>query len=363
MKGYKIALIANSDSTFVRFRSGLISKLSAANFDVALLSLSKKRIDTTEKRSAKRVNHVEYLNANPSKKSILGTIKLLVQLLLWVKRNNADAYLVQNSATIILMGLAHFIFRLNVPMVVLVEGLGRGFDGFTKPFWKLALARASAVIFLNDDDPRILRNRRILDPLAIQYIMPGIGIELSKFPHVEIPLLEPNVLMIARLIKTKHPLDFCEAAKICKKNNINASFTLIYETQVGDQAVPERLVKKYSKYINLIKGPVDVREYLRQCSFICMPSENEGFPTVIMEAASTGRASLVSSHATLVETVNADTGWAFTLGDANELSQVISEIIETGSYIEKGKHAADFAKKNYDRSLRDQILFDAIAPQ
>ncbi len=363
MKGYKIALVANSDNTFVRFRSGLISKLSAANYDVTLLSLSNKQLGITEKWDTKGVNPIEYLNANPSKKSILGTIKLLVQLILWVKRNNADAYLVQNSATIILMGLVHFIFRLKAPLVVLVEGLGRGFDGFTKPFWKLALSQASVVIFLNDDDPRILRNRNLLDPMMKQIIMPGIGIEPAKFPHMEIPLLKPNVLMIARLIKTKHPLDFCEAAKICKQNKINASFTLIYETQVGDQAIPERLVKKYSKYINLVKGPVDVREYLRKCSFICMPSENEGFPTVIMEAASTGRASLVSSHATLAKTVNVNTGWVFTMGNVNELSQVISNIIESGSYLEKGKHAADFANKNYDRSLRDQILFDAIAPQ
>jgi len=356
----RIAMLANNDITFVRYRGGLIARLLAAGYDVELTALSATPSDIAAGCFAMPPVPVSYLNTDLDKKRLFTILKGIKQVVGWVRDKKPDVILVQNAASILLLGLVHFIFRLKTPMIVLVEGLGRGFDGSTRRFWRLALGRASGVIFLNEDDPKLLRGAGVLKPGLAVFQVPGIGIDMDGFTLSEIPNGTPNVLMIARLIDTKHPLDFLKAAQICNKNKMNATFTLIYECQWGQHSIPESALQEYSNDVTLVKGPVPVKPYLEACSFLAMPSEKEGFPVTIMEAAAMGRASLVSSDATLQGTVNKKTGWMFELGDVDDLAQQISEILYKGRYRVKGKNARDYALKHYNRADRDQSLFEII---
>ncbi|MFK5996559.1 MAG: glycosyltransferase [Rhodobacterales bacterium] len=356
----RIAMLANNDITFVRYRGGVIAKLLEAGYDVNLTALSATPSDIEAGCFAPPPVPVGYLDTALDKKRLFTILKGIKEVSQWLGAKKPDVIFVQNAASILLLGLVHFIFRLKTPMIVLVEGLGRGFDRSTRPFWRLALGRASGVIFLNEDDPKQLRAAGVLKPGLAMFQVPGIGIDVAAFAPSEIPNGSPNVLMIARLIDTKHPLDFCKAAQICKQNNVNATFTLIYECQRGERSIPATALQKYAKDVTLIKGPVPVKPYLEACSFLSMPSEKEGFPVTVMEAAASGRASLVSSDATLKGVVNSKTGWTFELGDVEDFAHRITEILQNGSFRAKGKNTRAYALTHYNRAKMDMALFEII---
>lgn len=356
----KISFVANFDISYVRYRNTILKRLNESDIFVDLICLNDQPIDGFPNDADPKKATISYLGSDPSKKNAFGFLLILFRLITSLRRNQPDLVFAQNTVSIIATGVLKRVGLIRSPFIALVEGVGRGLDNQTKYLWRIALKAADDVIFLNAHDKEALTNSGVdLSGCKVTQIK-GVGVDLQSHTFEPIPAPPVCVLMICRLVQLKNPLDYCRAAKLCKKAGSEAKFVLIYEAQTGVDSIPEEALKEFSEDVTLVKGPVDVQPYLRASSFLCLPSKNEGLPVVVMEAAATGRASLVSDHPTLKEAISPESGWMVPLGQPNVLAEKMMEIFEDGSFHTKGVAARDYAEAHFDKEQRDQEFLSVI---
>ena len=99
--------------------------------------------------------------------------------------------------------------------------------------------------------------------------------------------------MISRLLVHKGVLEFVEAARLIKEQNIKAQFELIGDL---DSDNPASLTLDQCKEIEesgnvVLKGYIkDVALELENTNLVVLPSYREGFPKALIEASACGRA-------------------------------------------------------------------------
>lgn len=203
---------------------------------------------------------------------------------------------------VLLGGLAARLTKIP-HLVVAISGLGYVFSalGFFATlrrwlvlfFYGLVLRHERlTVIFQNEDDHKTLCKFINLPDYKTTFIR-GSGVDLNKFLSSDLPLGEPVVVLAARLLVDKGVREFVAAAKILKKSGLSARFVLIGEPDIGNPStiskkelnewVSQRVVEWWGHKTNI--DTIFSYSYL-----VVLPSYREGFPKVLMEAASCGRA-------------------------------------------------------------------------
>ena len=117
------------------------------------------------------------------------------------------------------------------------------------------------------------------------------------------PLKNYNVfLMVARMLKTKGVMEYCEAARQVKKVYPEAVFNYLgAEGNIKISDIQEYIDDGSINYLGLTN---DVRPYLEECSMFVLPSYyREGLPMSIMEAMSVGRGIITTDNVGCRETV------------------------------------------------------------
>ena len=147
-------------------------------------------------------------------------------------------------------------------------------------------------IFQNRENLRLFNQLKIGDPQRNLYI-PGSGIDINRFKRLPEPEGVPIVLLASRFIEEKGILEFIEAARRTKTDEIPARYVLagrfemdqphaVSEEQV--QAwVHEGLVEYWGWFNNM-------EAIYQQVHIVCLPTYYmEGLPKVLLEAAAVGR--------------------------------------------------------------------------
>lgn len=177
----------------------------------------------------------------------------------------------------------------------MVEGAGDVFINNT-PKWKLvrfvvcclykqAFKHSKVVFFLNNDDKSEFIERGLVKAEQCE-IIHGVGVDLNRFEFKPIKN-DRTFLMVARMLKTKGVLEYCECARIVKKKYPDAVFN--YLGAEGTVTLAD--IKEYIEdgSVNYLGTVSDVRPYLEDCTAFVLPSYREGFPMSILEAESVGR--------------------------------------------------------------------------
>lgn len=178
----------------------------------------------------------------------------------------------------------------------MVEGAGDVFINNT-PKWKLvrfvvcclykqAFKHSKVVFFLNNDDKSEFIERGLVKAEQCE-IIHGVGVDLNRFEFKPIKN-DRTFLMVARMLKTKGVLEYCECARIVKKKYPDAVFN--YLGAEGTVTLAD--IKEYIEdgSVNYLGTVSDVRPYLEDCTAFVLPSSyREGLPMSILEAESVGR--------------------------------------------------------------------------
>lgn len=153
--------------------------------------------------------------------------------------------------------------------------------------------RNSIVIFQNDSDLSLFKKLGIVDQEQCR-IIKGSGVDLAKYPFSPLPSGKPIVMFLARLLKDKGVVEFCEAARIFRNSEESdkADFVLVGDLDVQNPSSldPSTLNEYISSGDVLHWGFTNnAADTISKSTLMVLPSYREGLPKSLIEAAAIGR--------------------------------------------------------------------------
>lgn len=187
---------------------------------------------------------------------------------------------------------------LGVPVINNIAGLGAVFiqEGWltrlVQRLYRVALSRSAKVFFQNNVDRALFVSKNLVSNVVTDRL-PGSGIDLNRFVPVPLPDKIPlRFLLIARMLWDKGVGEFVEAARILKKQGVNAEFCLLGFLDVQNPtAIPRQQMDEWTAegVIRYLGVSDNVAEEIVLADCVVLPSYREGIPRTLLEAAAMAR--------------------------------------------------------------------------
>ena len=193
---------------------------------------------------------------------------------------------------------------------------------------------------------------------AISRLIPGWGVDLTRFSQVAQTQDPPLVVMVSRMLWSKGVGDYVEAAQICRAVT-SARFVLVGDPDMGNPApVPTGQLEVWHQAgaIEWWRHRDDIPEILARASVLVLPSRyGEGVPQALIEAAAMGVPIVASDLAGCREVVeDGKNGWLVPPGDVGGMADaVLSLLRDSGLRQQMGAQGRELARQRF---AVDQIL-------
>lgn len=305
-------------------------------------------------------------------------LKTLRALLVQIRRLQPDVVMGYTPKAAIYGAIAGRMAR--VPRIVpMITGLGFAYLGttwrdavvrlVTTRLYARALRSSHAVIFHNRDDQRQLASAQVLPPALPAHVVGGSGVDLTAFAETPLPDIGTGLtyLMIARLLRYKGVIEFCEAARIVRKSAPNARFLLIGPAEEGPGGLTAADLAGWQDCVTYLGPKIDVRPFLAQCHVFVLPSyDGEGLPRTVLEAMAIGRPVITTDARGCRETVDERVnGCLVPVGDAPALADAMlsflrrPDLIAAMARASRQKAARRFDVEIVTREMLAVLLDDA----
>jgi len=218
-------------------------------------------------------------------------------------------------------------------------------------FWKKKLVK------LNCNEKKIMVHRM------------GINFKKFKYSERKIQPGEPvKILTIGRLVEKKgHEYAIKAIAKIVKKHK-NLAYIIAGDGSLRgklESLVSELGVGNYVKFLGVVEQNEVIKLY-KQVHIFILPSvtanngDQEGIPTVLMEAHATGLPIISTYHSGILEVViNAKSGFLVPERDIDALVEKLQYLIEHPELWSKmGRFGREFVEKHYNIKKLNQRLVE-----
>ncbi len=361
-----VLLCSNYAWTIFNFRMDLIKELKKNGYKVAVIT----QFDGYEKEILKEVDIV--LPLFISRKGVNPFYDLITffHLLISIYKLKPNLLLLFTIKPVIygsLVGQA-----LKIRSYSMITGLGTAFTSrswitrLVKILYKNALRRSRAVFFQNSDDRNIFLDEKLVNPKAIKMV-PGSGIDLSRFPKTELMDKNPMIFsLISRMIWDKGIKEFVDAAKIVKNSHPEVIFQLIGPLNVENRtAISAKKMSEWIKdgAIRYLGETNDVVKFIKDSSCIVLPSYREGTSRVLLEAASMCRPIVASNVPGCREVVeDGYNGFLCKSKDSLDLAKKIEKMIllSFNERQEMGLNGRIKMENEFDQSIVSRIYLEAI---
>ena len=330
----KIILFANTDWYLYNFRLPLAHTLRDEGHELLLLSPAGNYASQIQ-ASGFRWQAFELSRSGINPVSEIFTILRLAWL---YRREKPDLVHHFTSKCVLYGSLAARLAGVR-RVVNAVTGMGYVFTRknlFTfaiKPFvillYKIAL-RNSRVIFQNQRDLDYFTGHHLVDA-DLCTLIPGSGVDITKFKPMLQPGGDPLVVLPARMLWDKGIGEFVQAATIIKRKGIKAHFVLVGTPDKGNpSSIPESQLDSWAKsgLVEIWGWFEDMVSVYQKASVVCLPSYREGLAKSLIEAAACGRALIASDIPGCREVVkDGINGFLVPPKQVNLLAEAIEKII------------------------------------
>ena len=122
-------------------------------------------------------------------------------------------------------------------------------------------------------------------------IIHGLGVDTKKLKPASKKVKNNRVILVSRMLYEKGIKEVVEASKVLKMKGYHADFFLIGDTDsLNPSAIPIQKILEWEKsgLISYLGYEQQKSKIYSNVSLVCLPSYREGFPMVLMEAASFG---------------------------------------------------------------------------
>ena len=285
----KVAIVLNTSWNIYNFRMGLIQALREDGHDIHTIA----PVDdfTPFLAEAGCTHHpvkMDSRGANPLK-----DLALTLELFGIYRKLKPDVILHFTIKPNVYGTLAAALLR--IPTINNVCGLGTIFlkGGMTsrvaKWLYRASFRFANKVYFQNSDDRAIFLQEKLIAP-GIADLVPGSGIDLSRFQPVEFRRNKTfTFLLVSRLITDKGILEFVEAIRQLRSEGMDARFQVLgakdpnHKRGIAASIIDSWISANTIEYLGTTR---DVRPFIENADCVVLPSYREGTPRTLLEAAS-----------------------------------------------------------------------------
>ena len=316
----KILILANSSSGLYGFRNELVVKLLEQNEVHVSLPDETNNKELAEEGCILYKTPINRRGMNP-----IQDIGLFCAYRKLIKQIKPDVVLTYTIKPNVYGGFACRMSK--VPYIANITGLGSALEngGFVQKIaltlYKLGLKKAHCVFLQNRFNLDFFEKYRITK--AKKRLIPGSGVNLTRFQEKSLPKDTKEFLYISRVMKEKGIEEYLEAARRVKIQHPDAKFHILGNCEEAYEAI---LQQAQTEGTVIYHGSVkDVRPYLYGVQCLVHPSfYPEGMSNVCLEAAACGRAVITTRRPGCEETVeDAVTGYLVPEQNAELLTEAL----------------------------------------
>jgi glycosyltransferase involved in cell wall biosynthesis len=292
----KILLVANTDWYLYRFRLSLARFLYTRGDDVIFVSPSGQYASQIEGNGFRWICwEVGRQSLNP-----LMEFASVYKLLRIIKRETPDLVHLHTIKPVLYGSISTLLWK-NLGVIRSITGRGYVFLGedvrakllrpLVKAIYRFALnSGRGSVIFENKTDRDYFIDQKLVN-LDKANVIEGVGVDTEYyFPSPE-PDGIPVVVFAGRMLWDKGVGTFVEAARLLR-SKVSVRFVLVGQPDVGNPAsISIATLEGWAKegVVEWWGWKSDMREVFSNCHIVVLPSLGEGLPTILLEAASSGR--------------------------------------------------------------------------
>jgi len=334
----RILIALNTAWNLVNFRAGLIRALVAQGYEVVAVAPD----DAYSERLAGLGCRFVALPMDNQGTHPGRDLLLFFRFLKLLHREQPDVFLGYTVKPNIYGSLAASI--LGVPVVNNIAGLGAVFiqDGWlvrlVRGLYRVALCRSAKVFFQNNDDRSLFINAGLVKA-DITDLLPGSGIDLTRFTYTVdeygLPRSVDNFsfILIARMLRDKGVGEYVAAAKLMRVRYPQAQcFLLGFVDAPNPTAISRAEIDDWVAQGDIIYLGVsdDVRVEIAAADCIVLPSYyREGIPRTLLEAAAMGKPIITTNAVGCREVVDDGiNGYLCKVRDAEDLVAKMLRMIE-----------------------------------
>jgi glycosyltransferase involved in cell wall biosynthesis len=164
--------------------------------------------------------------------------------------------------------------------------------------YRLALKSPNTrVIFQNENDKKLFIENKIIKSDQ-SHIIRGSGVDLERYQYLPEPSGEKVIMFLARLLKDKGLVEFCDAGIALRKSGFEGKFVLVGDIDLHNpNSITQAELNNYvrSGYIEHWGFSKNVPEVIATSHIMVLPSYREGLPKSLIEAAACGRAVITTN--------------------------------------------------------------------
>ena len=342
----RIIYVVNHAAFFVSHRLPLALGARAEGYDVSLLTGqagSKTMEPAAELDLARHALAHSRVAFGSGSLDPLRELRGLLQLTRQLRRSKPDIVHCASPKGLLYGGLAARMAGVK-SLVLAVSGMGFAFTagGGVSPRRKListvymSLLRAvlrhpnCTVIVQNTDDRDSFLQSGLASAGQVRLI-PGSGVDLSKFTPAAMGGKKQIVLFPARMLRDKGLLEFVEAARLVRAQEPGWRFVLAgaadYDnpTSIGAELIRQWESEGVVEWLGHVENMVPL---FTTAAIVCLPSYREGMPKSLLEAAAAGCAVVTTDTTGCREAVIAGrTGDLVPVRDSRALAQALLTLI------------------------------------
>jgi glycosyltransferase involved in cell wall biosynthesis len=354
----RLLFVVNNPAFFLSHRLPLALAAQREGYDVHVATMDG---DSVPRIQAHGMTHhvVPMTRSGKNPLTELTTIGALVRLFRQVR---PDVVHLVTIKPVLYGGVAARLAR--VPgMVSAISGLGFVFvargakaalvRAVVTVLYRIALGHPnSRIVFQNGSDRDVLRGLGAVRDEQVVMIR-GSGVDLSEFAVVPEPPGPVVVLMVARLLRDKGVMEFVEAARRLRGQNVNVRMLLAGGIDPGNPAsVTEADVRAWQAegVVEPLGERNDIAALYASAHIAVLPSYREGLPRSLIEAAACGRAVVTTDVPGCRDAIEPDvTGLLVPSHDAQALAAAIARLATDTSLRQRmGAAGRALAEREFD---------------
>ena len=378
----KVLILVNATPTLVGFRYEFIKTLRSQGIEVVAVAPA---LDFTEEVKEKMSEiGINLISIKMKRNSLnpFGDILFLYQMIKIIKKVKPDVVFSFMLKPVIYGSISAKLCGVKY-IQAMIEGLGYSFGNaslkqrvlkiIVTNLYRIAAFCANRIYVLNNDDKAFFEEK-ITSAKKVKRIF-GIGIDTKKFQSYPQHTGDVSFLFVGRLLVEKGIREFIEAAKMVSEKYDNVKFDIVGDVDSNPACISKEEIHAVAKYDRIIfhGHQTDVRNFLKNCTALVLPSYREGMPVAVSEAMSAERAIIVAdtvgSRELLLNPQKRDDS-NFWIGDngvlvkthsAEAIANAMIFIIENRDKVaEMAKASRNFAESVLDKDIINKILVDDL---